>query len=150
MTNIIPTWAWGVVAAVFLAAFRVTYWWPNRWWSARQKHAGQETSSRLDASGLLQFNELLPLIQRQIKATRPIRDLKELFHQDPFGIVAFRADREELIARLDALTVPHPSPEAIRIIWFRYLLQVEPLVNAGKLVEARQLKVSGNSLDAKE
>ena len=91
------------------------------------------------------FKELEPLITRHRKALRPIRNILTVQLWDVSGRLAFRADREELIAELDALRIPHPCGDADRAVWFNYMVRLDAACRIGDLEEARSFYPSGST-----
>ena len=123
-------------------------WWPpvSRWISrirSQQNTASPESNSLSgpvsvegDSAQVKKFRELEPLITRHHETLRPIRSLVLLWSFDALG---FRADREELVAHLDALKIPYPPYDSDRSIWFHYLVGLEASCQTGDLQEARSL-----------
>ena len=86
------------------------------------------------------FKQSEPLIARHLKALRPIRRLPATLPVLNVDVqLEFRADREELVAQLDALKIPYPPDDAGRQVWFNYLVRLESARQFGDLQEARSL-----------
>ncbi len=103
------------------------WWWPRLF----RRQASLEFMAQ--NSELNRFNELLPLVQRQVNATQPsyIPIYNPIMHH------AFLRDQEMLIAQLDALKIPHPPSDVGRAAWYNYVVRLELMVNSEKLAEAR-------------
>ena len=122
------------------------WWWPrlSRW--SRRTRSDRETredeapvvSTAIDAR-IKKFKELELLITRHRKAIAPIRHIVTEQLWNTSEILAFEADREVLIAELDALRIPHPIGAAARPLWFNYLVRLESACEIGGLEEARSL-----------
>ena len=135
----------GVVGGILLGTSE--WWWPRvSTWVKRirtsQDMKGVEVtravlSTSNDAAHIERFKELKSVITRHRKALSPIRipmSFPFLSVERQFEI---RADREELVAHLDALKIPYPSSDAGRSEWFHYLVQLESSCQTGDLQEAR-------------
>ena len=132
----------GIVGGLLLATSE--WWWPRTSrWVRRIRRQDQPRESVVDAK-LEQFKQLEPMITRHREALKPIRRLPTFL---PFNDIDRRfeltADREELVAELDALKIPHPPYEGERSTWFHYLVQLETLRQTSDLEGARTLYVDG-------
>ena len=134
----------GIVGGILLGTSE--WWWPSvSLWGKRMRSRQETQEIKLNGaisdltSQVEKFKELEPLITRHRKALRPIRNIFMLQLRNTSGILAFRADHEELIAELDALRIPHPLSDAGRSVWFNYSVRLDAACQIGDLEEARAL-----------
>ena len=132
----------GIVSGILLATSEL--WWPRvSLWGKRTRSRQETQEIKLNGaisdltSQVEKFKELEPLITRHRKALRPIRNIFTVQLWGVSGILAFRADREELLAELDALRIPHPCGDAERAVWFNYMVRLQEKCRLGELEEAR-------------
>ena len=123
----------GMVASFGVAT---SEWWWHRLFPKRQDATIVSAS---EAAGVEQFVELLPLIERQRDAYRPMRLPPPPDWASPVTMVNRSADHHELLAELSVLGVPHPPNGASRQAWFLYLTHLEALAEDGDLAGARAM-----------
>ena len=148
-------YASGIIGGLLLATSE--WWWPrfSRWIHRTRSNRQTQELVTSDAATLgiimaidpqiKRFKELEPLITRHRKARRPRRDIFTPQFWNTSGILAFRADLEELIAELDALRIPHPCGDADRAVWFNYMVRLDAACRIGDLEEARSFYPSGST-----
>ena len=147
----------GIVGGVLIAISE--WWWPRvsiwvKHMKSKQRRKEVETPSLPVATDDWQskrFKELEPLITRHRKAVEPIRHIFAAVHLRDFEWkLGFDADREELMAKVDVLRIPHPSDEADRRVWFNYLVRLEAACHNGDLEEARSLYQSDSEAELQD
>ena len=137
-------YAAGMIGGILLASSE--WWWPplSGWFHRIRSNlkTHEVEVPVVFAAGdarINSFKELEQLIKRHRKAVRPARQLLALPLWDPVWKLGFDADREELIAELDALRIPHPRGDADRAVWFNYLVGLDAACRIGDVEEARSL-----------
>ena len=128
-------------AIVGILLFTPEWWWPHfaRLFKRNKEEVVASNSATVtDDPQVKRFSRLEPLITRHRKAVTPERGLVPRHLYDVWYTIGFRADREELIAELDALNISHPAPDAGRAVWYNYLVRLGAKCEMGNLVDARE------------
>ena len=105
----VPPFAYliGVVAGVLLGTSE--WWWPRTPWGGHSTPQLQNNiipTAKTESGQTKDLKELESLICRHRDACRPTRNFLMLTHFDVMSRLEFNADREVLVAHLDALAIP--------------------------------------------
>ena len=118
-------------AATALGLVLLTY----GWWMPRLRH-WRGIDSEIDyAIQQARFMALTTVIQRQMEDCRPLIEGVEGYE---VYVGKYQADYLELIGKLEALDVGYPLEYRNNPVWYQYLVNLDMLVETGKLAKARR------------